>query len=393
MHIATAKIEDVSLANPVEQIAEQVDRVLEGRPCSLCVLFASAHFEDHLPMLVDGLHERLAPGAFIGTSAEAVIASGQEYENRPGLVVWAAHLPGVDLRSFHLLESDLERFGESSEFASYVGMDPSTDPTFLLLADPFSFNPTRLLELLNETYPGAPAFGGMASGGQEPGQNTVIFEGQPLRQGLAGLAIAGHVRIDPVVSQGCRPIGRHLVITEAEQNVIRQLGGKPPLEVLTEILRDCPTRDLELARTRGLLIGRVINEQQSGFRQGDFLIRNPLGFDQASGAMHINDYIRTGQTVQFHVRDGASASEDLEALLGERSRRDALGALVFSCNGRGSRLFPQRHHDANAVQAACGCPSVAGFFCAGEIGPIGGANFLHGHTASIAFFREPEPGT
>jgi small ligand-binding sensory domain FIST len=215
----------------------------------------------------------------------------------------------------------------------------------------------------------------------------MIFEGQCLHHGLCGVALTGNIQIDTVVSQGCRPIGRHLVITEGERNVIRQLGGKPPLAVVIETLKQCSTRDIELARTGGLLVGRVIDEHQPSFARGDFLIRNPIGFEQESGAMMINDVIRIGQTIQFHVRDSESADHDLTSLLGARPRRVAAGALLFTCNGRGSRLFKERHHDARAVARACDALPVAGIFCAGEIGPVGRRNFLHGHTASVAFFR------
>jgi small ligand-binding sensory domain FIST len=219
----------------------------------------------------------------------------------------------------------------------------------------------------------------------------MIFEGQPLRHGLCGVALCGNIQIDTVVSQGCRPIGRHLVITEAEQNVIRQLGGKPPLAVVIETLKRCSTRDLELARTGGLLVGRVIDERQRKFARGDFLIRNPIGFEQESGAMVINDLVRPGQTIQFHVRDSASADDDLVSLLAAKSRRTAAGALLFACTSRGSRLFADRHHDARAVAESCGTRPVAGLFSAGEIGPIGRRNFLHGHAASVGFFRPAEP--
>jgi small ligand-binding sensory domain FIST len=215
----------------------------------------------------------------------------------------------------------------------------------------------------------------------------MVFEGQPLRQGLCGVALRGDVEVDTIVSQGCRPIGHHLVITEGERNVIRELGGKPPLAVVIETLRGCSTRDIELARTGGLLVGRVIDERQPKFSRGDFLIRNAIGFEQESGAMVINDLIRPGQTIQFQVRDSESADDDLVSLLGARPRGAVAGALLFTCNGRGSRLFADRHHDARAVAQACGGRPVAGLFCAGEIGPIGRRNFLHGHTASVGFFR------
>jgi len=107
----------------------------------------------------------------------------------------------------------------------------------------------------------------------------------------------------------------------------------------------------------------------------------------------ITDFLKVGQTVQFHVRDEQSADEDLRSLLtherGVRPDASVRGALLFSCNGRGSRLFSQPDHDVTLVRDAFGPIPVAGFFAMGEIGPIGGQNFLHGYTASVALFEAP----
>jgi small ligand-binding sensory domain FIST len=120
-------------------------------------------------------------------------------------------------------------------------------------------------------------------------------------------------------------------------------------------------------------------------------VRNVLGIDRDSGALAITERVRVGQTVQFHVRDAATADEDLHALLQldvhAHDKRPA-AALVFSCNGRGSRLFPEPNHDARTVRAEAGDIPLAGFFAQGELGPVGGENFIHGFTASVALFEE-----
>jgi small ligand-binding sensory domain FIST len=387
MAIATAALHEAGRADAGEVLAGQVAAELGEQPVDLCVLFASAHFEDELERIVGDVYNRLSPRTFIGTTAESVICNATEYERRPAVTLWAAHLPGVRATAFHLSQEDLERLEEPAAWHDHLNVPVEQQPNFVLLADPFSFNLLELLEELEEAYPQRAAIGGVASAGEEPGQNIMIFDGQPLHHGLCGVALSGDIQIDTVVSQGCRPIGHHLVITEGERNVIRQLGGRPPLAVVIETLKQCSTRDIELARTGGLLIGRVINEHQPRFTRGDFLIRNPIGFEQESGAMMINDLIRIGQTIQFHVRDSKSADDDLVSLLGARPHAAAAGALLFTCNGRGSRLFKERHHDARAVAEACNALPVAGMFCAGEIGPVSHRNFLHGHTASVAFFR------
>lgn len=386
MTVATALATDPS-ADVTEQLVSQIGATLGDHVVDACLLFASAHFEDEIAEIAAGIHDRLSPRTFIGATAESVVSGDQEYEGQPAISLWAACLPDVRIESFHLSQDDLERLNEPQAWHDYLHVTPTERPHFILLGDPFSFNTLQLLDRLEDAYPGRPTLGGMASAGNAPGENILIFEGQPLHHGMCGLALWGNLEIEFVVSQGCRPIGRHHVITDAERNVIRQLGGKPPLMVVTEMLSECTKQEVQLARSGGLLIGRVINEQQSTFAQGDFLIRNPLGFDQRNGALAVNDLVRTGQTVQFHVQDRQSASDDLTALLAQRPPTDVSGALMFTCNGRGMRLFEDRNHDAQAVSQSCGDRPTAGMFCAGEIGPVGGRNFLHGHTASVGFLR------
>jgi small ligand-binding sensory domain FIST len=387
MSVATAVVDDAQHGNIAEALAAEVRSKLGGRRVDLGLLFATAHFEDELGNVATKLYDLLIPRSLIGTTGESVICGDVEYEQRPAVALWAAHLPAVHVTAFHLSQADVQRLEEPTAWHDHLGLAPQERPYFVLLNDPYTLNVLELLERLGTAYPGRPAIGGVASAGEAPGQNIMIFDGQPLHHGLCGVALRGDLQVDTVVSQGCRPIGRHLVITEAERNVIRELGGKPPLAVVVETLRECSTRDIELARSGGLLIGRVINEAQARFSRGDFLIRNPIGFEQDSGAMVINDLVRPGQTIQFHVRDKDSADDDLVSLLGARPRGSAAGALLFTCNGRGTRLFKDRHHDARTITRACDARPLAGLFCAGEIGPVGRRNFVHGHTASVAFFR------
>jgi small ligand-binding sensory domain FIST len=259
----------------------------------------------------------------------------------------------------------------------------------LVLAEPYSFPADVLLSRLNEDRPRFRVLGGMASGGWGPGQNKLLFGGRALDRGAVCVMVDGSTRVRSVVSQGCRPIGRPLVVTKADRNVILELGGRPALGQLQEVFGGLSESEQRLVR-QGLHVGQVINEYQDQFGRGDFLIRNVTGADPQSGAIGIGDYVRVGQTVQFHIRDAASADEDLHALL-EAARAESpaacLGALVFTCNGRGTRLFDGPDHDARAIAAHWPQLPVAGFFAQGEIGPIAGRNFLHGFTASVALFE------
>jgi small ligand-binding sensory domain FIST len=244
-----------------------------------------------------------------------------------------------------------------------------------------------MLARLEDDQPGIPVLGGVASGGAGPGDNRVFLDDRSYESGAVAVLLHGGVRIRSVVSQGCRPIGRRFVITKAERQVIAELGGKPALAQLNEVYAELSPEEQQLVQ-QGLHVGRVLNEQQEDFGRGDFLVRNCLGADRASGAIAIGDYVRIGQTVQFHVRDAVTADEDLRDLLAAARHEagEAAAALLFTCNGRGTRLFDQPDHDARALETACGDIPVAGFFAQGEIGPIGGRNFVHGFTASLALF-------
>jgi small ligand-binding sensory domain FIST len=251
------------------------------------------------------------------------------------------------------------------------------------------FNMNLFLELIKEAYPQAPIIGGLASAATQPNKNTLILDDESCTEGLIGIVLNGNIRVDTVVSQGCRPIGETYIITKAENNIIYELAGKNFTQILQETLEKAPEQDRLLAQ-EAIFLGIAINEYIHEYKRGDFLIRGLMGIDQKTGAGIIGDYIQAGQTIQFHVRDAQSATEDLNELLTRQQKNEKSqkpkGALVFSCNGRGEYLFQQKNHDINIIQKHIGPVPAAGFFCAGEIGPIGGNNFLHGFTDSIGLF-------
>jgi small ligand-binding sensory domain FIST len=297
----------------------------------------------------------------------------------------------VDLVPFHL---GLEETSEGYTLLGWPDALQDAEPgraAVLILGDPFTFPTDVFLQDMNEAHRGVPVVGGMASGTRGPGECRLLLGDRVVNQGAVGVLLRGDVGLRCLVSQGCKPIGRHMVVTKAHDNVIAEVGGKSPLRQLQELWPTLSQDDQALMQRGGLHVGRVINEYQGEFRRGDFLIRNVLGLDQESGSLAITDRVRVGQTVQFHVRDAATADEDLQSLLQqERSTHEKrpAGALLFSCNGRGTRLFGQPHHDAGAVRSQLGPLPLAGFFAQGELGPVGGQNFIHGFTASLALFEE-----
>lgn len=326
----------------------------------------------------------------IGGTAETVIANEREWENSPAIAVWLAHMPNVRLRSVRLRFERAPDGGAITGWSDELLGEWPAGAAMLLLAEPYTFPADALLEQLNEDRPGLPVIGGMASGAHQPGQNRLWLDGQAYDEGAVGVVMDGAIDVEAVVSQGCRPIGRPLVVTQAERNIIGQLGGAPALQQFQRIYREL-TAEEQLLAQRGLHVGRVIDEYRGDFRRGDFLVRNVVGADPETGAIAIGDYIRVGQTVQFHVRDEQTADEDLRALLESSQERQAAppsGALLFTCNGRGTRLFTEPNHDAGTLQQVWpGVPTV-GLFAQGELGPIGGRNFVHGFTASVGLFRE-----
>jgi len=392
MKIQTALSRAEQTSKAVESVCREVSAGLAGSSVDLAFVFFSANHTESAEFLVSMVHEQLHPKVLLGCSAESVIGGEQEVEGQPALCLWAAHLPGTTLTPFHL---EFRQDGDGFAVTGWPKTMPrlETNPSFLIIGDPFTTPTDALLEELSARCPGAPAIGGMASGGHEPGSNRLVFNDKSVDDGVVGVGVAGAVRIRTVVSQGCRPIGDRFMITHAEQNIIHELSGKPALDRLREVFGLLSPAEQQQAE-RALHLGLVIDEHKDQFERGDFLIRNLVGADQRTGSVAVTDLVKGGQTVQFQLRDSASASEDLHALMtAERavqSARPPVGALIFSCNGRGQRFFRTPHHDVTVVRARMGAIPVGGFFAMGEIGPVGGDNFLHSYTASVALFCQDD---
>jgi len=372
-------------------VAQAVRRDLGGRPADLACLFFSSQYTEPAEALVEAIRSELAPRLLIGCSGEGVIGGSEEIESAAAVTLWAAGLPGVTLTPFRLT-ADRDDYGISLTGWPGVLDNLPARPSFVLLADPFSTPMDEVLALIADRCPGSPAIGGLAGGGRDQGDNRMVLNGDVYDGGLVGVTLSGPLAIRTVISQGCRPIGERYMVTRAEHNVIHELSGTPALQQLQSFFGSLSEDEQRLAQ-RALHIGVVIDEQRNRFERGDFLVRNLIGADQRSGSLAIGDVVREGQTVQFHLRDAQSATEDLHMLLAAervRHQQPPLGALVFSCCGRGRGLFGRPHHDVSILKERAGEIPTAGFFAQGEIGPVGGRNFLHGYTASVALFSEPD---
>lgn len=409
MPFAAALSTAASTLPAVREVCDRLQADLSG-PVDLAVVFFSPHHAAQAEALRAALHEHLRPRALLGCIAEAVAgnhwpagaaaASPREIEDGPALSVWVARWRReVALTPFHLtLETTADGpslFGWPDALWT-TARDNSPEPfalpraALLLLGDPFTFPGELFLRRSNEDAAGVPALGGMASGIQQAGDCRLLLDGAVARAGAVAVLLEGDLGLRHIVSQGCRPIGRPLVITRANENAILELSGRKPFDLLRDLWASLGP-DEQFLFQNGLHIGRVLNEYRGEFQRGDFLVRNVIGLEKPTGALLITDHVRVGQTVQFHVRDAASASEDLHALLQlDRTAhpQPPAGALLFTCNGRGTRLFGRPDHDADTIARECGAIPQAGFFAMGEFGPVGGRNFLHGFTASVALFEE-----
>jgi small ligand-binding sensory domain FIST len=364
-------------AHAVGETAGEILEQLDGDDPDLVVCFASPHFVGTFDDATHALRELLHPQVLIGATAGGIVGGAHEVEQGPAVSVFAACLPDATLTPVELALED------TPDGAAVAGWPPGIDAptTLVLLADPFSFPADGFLRRLNEDRPGLTVIGGMASAATNPGGNRLVLDDDVRRDGAVGVVLDG-VDVTAVVSQGCRPVGQAFTVTRADRNLVIELGGQPALQRLQELAAAADEAERDLLR-QGLSVGLVVDEHQADFARGDFLVRNVLGADPDGGAVAVGDHVEVGQTLQFQVRDGSAADEDLRALLGPHR---AAGALLFTCNGRGSHLFGVPDHDAGMLAELLGPVPVAGAFCAGELGPIGGRNFLHGFTASVALF-------
>jgi len=351
------------------------------------LVFFTGHHAGAADKLSQTLLDEFGVTSLIGCSCEGVIGPGREIENGPGLSVMALSLgPGVRASAAHVAGAQWKDATQDAEaFKDYFGTAENTRGV-LAMGDPWTTPVTPLLAAFDAHAAGIPLVGGMASGAQRAGQNVLLFNDARFDEGLVALSLSGGVTVEPVVSQGSRPIGRPLVITKCRDNVIEQLGGRPAVTALNDTLNALPEHDRALL-DNGLLIGRAISEYKEIFVRGDFIVRSIVGVSNEHGVIGIGDRVRVGQTVQFHVRDAGTAHEDLNLLLATRKIKQPAAAVCFSCNGRGSKLFSKPNHDALAAANLMPATPLAGFFAAGELGPVAGKNFIHGHTASLALIE------
>ncbi len=348
-----------------------------GGPPDLVFLFASSHHLAAFPELAGWVREPFPSARVVGCSGGGVIGAGRELEDGPALSLVGARLPRVELRPFHVAP-DAAPPPLPADLAGIV-----------LLVEPFTGDAVALLDALDRAHPGVPKVGGQASGGHAPGAHALFLDGACHPRGAVGVALSGDVDLSTVVAQGCRPIGQPMLVTRCEGSLILELNQRRPLDVMRELVETLSPEDARLFM-RAPFLGIEMREEQVEKRAGDFLVRHVVGLDPERGALAVGDTPRRWQAVQFHLRDARTSAEDLDVQLARAVAADPrtpAGALLFACLGRGAALYGHADHDATAIRDAFGPTPVGGFFCSGELGPVGDRSFVHGYTSAIGLFR------
>jgi small ligand-binding sensory domain FIST len=366
------------------EVARAAERSLGSGSPDLAVVFASGRHLAAPEALLEGIGSVLEPRALVGCGAGGVLGESRELESGTAVAMWAATFdPPGEATMFHATLAGDE---DDPRLDGLPDLDGASGA--ILLSDPYSFPADLALAEFWTQSPAVPVLGGIASARTQEGAGALFYGADVCEQGAVGVSFRG-VEMLPCVSQGAAPFGRELTITAAQGNVIHELAGRPALQMVEQIVAELSPRERVIVAT-GLLIGIVIDSGKPEYEQGDFLVRGILGADPENGALIVGAAVHEGQIVRLHARDARSADDDLRRAL--QLHTDALdgkppaGALLFSCNGRGRAMFGTPDHDASVVDRELQGAPAAGFFAAGEIGPIGGRSFLHGFTATLAVF-------
>lgn len=388
-----------SLDTAVAEACQAVTASLHGQSSGtggipavdFAAVFISEGWEAHYGNVLKLLKPHLAAKVLIGCSGGGVIGGGREIEHQPAVSITAAMLPGVTLYPFYVKDDRLPDLDASPDaWRKIVGIPEGENPQFILLADPFSFRIETFVLGLDYAFPNATKIGGLASGGRQPGENVLFLNTQTFTSGLVGIAFTGNIAIDSLVAQGCRPIGQPMTVTDCDSNLLIEANHKPPVQILEELIPTLSLRDRELA-AHSLFLGVLTNPMKTDISHEDFLIRNLIGIDPSRGALAVGTLLRVGQQVQFYVRDSETSAENLKALLDKyksgQGERLPNGAFLFSCLGRGQYLYGTPDHDSLLFQHTIGHVPLGGFFCNGEIGPVGQSTYIHGYTSCFGIVR------
>ena len=373
----------------LSQWAKDLRSQLRAPQVSLGLVFMTPRFFSQAKQILEILRVHARIPLLAGCSSTALVAGNEELEENPGIVLALYSLPGAKLDGIYFTQTQVEEADGPTYWQQLTEITASQTNGWLTFIDPFHLDSESWLRTWNESYAGLPVYGGLSSGVFAEQVTQIYLNGDVYEEGGVAISVGGDVKLAGVISQGCTPIGDTWTLTRVEQNLIHKIANRPAYEVLSETVNEMPADEQKKVRGN-LFIGLVVNEYLDDFHRGDFLVRNLLGGDPQTGVLAVGAMPRAGQTMQFQRRDAEAATEDMNELLG-RTHIQLGGATVYGgclccCNGRGKHLFGESGHDAQLVQKQFGGIGLSGFFCNGEIGPVGQKNFLHGYTASLALF-------
>jgi small ligand-binding sensory domain FIST len=372
-------------AEAVDDAVEQVAAQLGSRRPQVIFAFMTQAFAAEYASLQARVRAQWSDALLFGCSASGVIGGGREIEEAGAVSITAAHLPNVKLIASHFESRALPPvYAERIAWQTALNLHGVPEPQFLIVSDPFSFDSEEFVRGLDRAFPASTKIGGLASGGRQPGEGVLLLGERIYHSGAIVLVLSGELRIESIVAQGCRPIGEPMFVTNCHGNLLRELDGRVPRDVLSELYDRLSERDQGLLG-RSLFVGLAMPGERPSIQAGEFLIRNVLGMDPQTGAIWVGAELEPNSIVQFHLRDALSSAQDLErALLNFASDATPAAALLFSCVGRGVGLYGSADHDSNALKRRLGELPVGGFFCSGEIGAVQGMTQVHGYTSAIA---------
>ncbi|BAQ64826.1 FIST N-terminal domain-containing protein [Geminocystis sp. NIES-3709] len=400
---------NASLEKAIDEVVTKIQAKLTTQ-ADIGIVFISSAFASDYPRLMPILLEKFPLPCVIGCGGGGIIGMKNDYqpkevEGNPALSLTVASLPDVEITPFYVKTQDFPDLDSApDEWWNMIGVSMEKQPNFILLSDSFSTKINELLEGLDFAYPGTIKVGGLASAStMGVGSGLFYFNGQEsdryfFSEGTVGVALNGNIMVESIVAQGCRPIGNIFQVTQGERNIIVEMTDNAgntdnPLKLLRKLIADLSPEDQELAQY-ALFIGIARDEFKLQLKAGDFLIRNLVGVDPKYGAIAVGDRIRPGQRIRFHLRDAKASADDLETLLtnycnDKSDSRSSVGALMFSCMGRGEGLYGKPNFDSQLFLDYVTDIPIAGFFCNGEIGQVGGNTFLHGYTSVFGIFSQP----
>lgn len=369
--------------------ARQLRARLPAQKVSLGLVFLSPKYFSRAADILEILRVHAQIPLLAGCSGGGLVANAEELENADGLVLGLYSLPGAKLQGVRLTPEKIAAADDKDFWPGETGMSPQNVNGWLAFLDPIHLDAEGWLRSWNVNYPALPVYGALASGSFPEPVTQLYLNGEVFEDGGVAIAVGGDVALAGMISQSCKPIGEAWPLTRVDQNLIRNIGNRPAYAVLSETVQKLSPEEQRQAQGN-LCIGLVVNEYLENFQRGDFLVRNLIGGDPNSGALAVGALPRRGQTIQFQRRDADTASEDLQEQLGRLQKNLAgtpvYGGCLFCCNSRGKTFFGRASHDAGLVQTHFGPTGITGFFCNGEIGPVGVKNFLHSFTAALVFF-------